>query len=62
MLDGKQAGPFSENELSRLITEGKVKKDTYVWCPGMAKWELVENVADVLRLVALTPPPFNPEG
>lgn len=62
MLEGKQAGPFDEPELSRIIADGKVTKDTYVWKPGMAKWETAENVADVLRLVALSPPPFKPEG
>jgi hypothetical protein len=62
VLDGKPAGPFSEEQISRLITEGKVTKTTYVWKPGMVKWELTENVPDVLKLVALSPPPFNPEG
>ncbi len=62
VLDGKSAGPFAEIELSRLITEGRVKKDTHVWRPGMSKWELVENFPEVLRLVALTPPPFAPES
>lgn len=62
MLDEKPAGPFNEQELSRLIMDGKVIKSTYVWTPGMLKWEFVENVADVLRLVALSPPPFKPEG
>ncbi|WP_024972610.1 DUF4339 domain-containing protein [Ralstonia pickettii] len=61
VLDGKQAGPFSEQEVSRLIVDGKVTKDTYVWRPGMATWQMVESVADVLRLVALAPPPFRPE-
>lgn len=62
IIDGKPAGPFGEQELSRLISEGKVVKDTYVWMPGMPKWSQAENVADVLRLVALAPPPFKPEG
>ena len=60
ILGGKPAGPFSEQELSRLITEGKVTKGTHVWRPGMPKWELSENVPEVLMLVALAPPPFNP--
>lgn len=62
IIDGKPAGPFNEQELSRLISEGKVVKSTYVWMPGMPKWDFAENVADVLRLVALSPPSFNPEG
>lgn len=62
MLDGKPAGPFTELELARLIAQGKLGKQSYVWRPGMAKWDTADNVADVLRLVALAPPPFTPEG
>jgi hypothetical protein len=60
VLEGKPAGPFSEDQVSRLITEGKVTKASHVWKPGMSKWELAENIPDVLKLVALCPPPFIP--
>lgn len=56
--DGKATGPFSPTELARLISDGKVVKETYVWKPGMPKWDLAENLQDVLRLVAMTPPPL----
>ena len=59
ILDDKQSGPYSEQELSRLIADKKIAKDTYVWRPGMIDWQKVENVPDILRLVALTPPKFN---
>ena len=62
ILDGKQAGPFSEEELMRLIAQGTVNKASYVWKPGMPDWAHCENVPEVLRLVALCPPPFNPES
>ncbi|WP_423708601.1 DUF4339 domain-containing protein [Undibacterium sp. WLX3042] len=62
ILDGKTAGPFSAPELSRLINENKVTKDSYVWRPGMSKWQTAENLPDVLRLVALAPPLFIPGG
>ena len=58
IFDSKPSGPYTETEMSRLIVDGKLKKDSYVWRPGMAVWELVENVADILKLVALAPPPF----
>lgn len=60
IFEGSPAGPFSENEMSRLITEGRVKKDSFVWHPGMPKWDVVANVPDILKLVALAPPPFDP--
>jgi hypothetical protein len=59
IIEGNQAGPFSEQELSRLIDENKVVKETYIWKPGLPKWEIAEKLPEVLKLVALTPPPFN---
>lgn len=59
MIEGRQAGPFSEQELSRLIQEKKISKETYIWKPGLPKWERVENLSEVLKLVALAPPPFH---
>ncbi|WP_213524093.1 DUF4339 domain-containing protein [Nonlabens sp.] len=58
MIEGFQAGPFSEHELARLIAEKKVSKETYVWMPPMSNWEMAEQIPEVLKLVALTPPPF----
>jgi len=58
VLDGKSAGPFSDQELARLIMDGRVTKATYVWRPGMLKWAAAEEVPEVLKLVALCPPPF----
>jgi hypothetical protein len=62
ILDGKQAGPFTEGDMVRLISEGQVSKATHVWRAGMANWATCENVPEVLRLVALCPPPFKPEA
>jgi hypothetical protein len=58
MIEGKQAGPFSEQELARLIAEKKVVKETYVWMPSLPSWKMAEQVPEVLKLVALAPPPF----
>jgi hypothetical protein len=59
VFDGKQAGPFSETELARLINDKKVSKETAVWYPGLREWKTAENVPEILRLVALAPPPLN---
>ncbi len=59
IIDTKQAGPFSESELSRLIIDKVISKATYIWKPGLMKWEIAENLPDVLKLVALAPPSFN---
>lgn len=61
IFDGKQAGPFTEGDMIRLISGGQVDKATYVWKAGMANWAICENAPEVLRLVALCPPPLKPE-
>ena len=58
MIEGNQAGPVSEQDLSRLIAEKKVVKETYIWKPGLPNWEIAEKLPEVLKLVALAPPPF----
>lgn len=57
VFDGKPVGPLATSELSRLIAERRVTKETYVWRPGMPDWQLAENVPEVLKLVALASPP-----
>ena len=59
MIEGNQAGPFSEQELARLIAEKKVSKETYIWMPSLPNWKMAEQIPEVLKLVALTPPPFH---
>ena len=58
IIEGNQAGPFSEQEISRLIAEKKIVKETYIWKPGLPKWEIAEKLPEILKLVALAPPPF----
>lgn len=58
VIDGKQKGPYSITELSRLIAEKKIVKETYIWKPGMKQWDLAQNISEILSLVALTPPPL----
>lgn len=55
-IDNKPVGPLNEGELSQLIYQKKVKKDTLAWMPGMLGWQPVERVSAILKIVALTPP------
>lgn len=58
ILDGNQAGPFSESEVTQLISNKRITPETYMWRPGMPDWKKVSGIPDVLRIVALTPPEF----
>lgn len=58
-LEGKAVGPLNDSELSQLISQKKVDKNTLAWMPGMATWQPIEQIPAVLKIVALTPPPLN---
>lgn len=59
-IDQKPVGPLKESELSQLIAQRKVTKDSLCWIPGMSTWQPIEQVPAVLKIIALTPPPLNP--
>lgn len=58
MLADKQVGPLTETELSQMVANRQISKETYVWKPGMPRWSSADNVPEVLKIVALCPPPF----
>ena len=58
-IDGQQTGPLNDSELSQLISQKKVNKDTLAWVPGMMEWKPIEQIPAILKVVALTPPPLN---
>jgi hypothetical protein len=57
-LEGRQAGPFSETEIVRLINEQKITRETPLWCQGMTQWKAARDVPEILRIIALGPPPL----
>lgn len=58
-IDGRQVGPLNDSELSQLIVQKRVNKDTLAWVPGMLGWKPIEQVPAILKVIALTPPPLN---
>ena len=58
-IDGQQVGPLDDSELSQLIIQKRVNKDTLAWLPGMPSWKPIGQVPTIIRLVALTPPPID---
>lgn len=57
-INGQQTGPLNEAELTQLIIQKQVNKDTLAWMPGMAAWQPIEKVPAILKVIALTPPPL----
>lgn len=58
-IDGRQVGPLNDSELSQLIVQKRINKDTLAWVPGMLGWKPIEQVPAILKVIALTPPPLN---
>jgi hypothetical protein len=58
VLEGKQAGPFSAEDLTKMLTRGTVNRQTLLWRQGLPRWDIAQNIPDVLKLVALMPPPL----
>lgn len=49
---GQQQGPVAEQELDRLLSEGKITPNTLIWREGMADWQPLR----VVRAAAAEPP------
>ena len=59
--DGKQLGPFAMDTLKPFVQSGQLKRQTLVWCQGMAQWTPAGEVAELTSLFAQTPPPLPPK-
>lgn len=60
-IDGKQVGPLNEHELVTLVSSKQINKDTFAWIPGMLAWKTISEIPEILRIIALTPPPMPTE-
>ena len=38
VLNGKEQGPYPENEVIAMLDNGKIPGDTYAWSAGMKDW------------------------
>ena len=57
-INHQQVGPLTESELLSLVMQKKVDKSTLVWQPGMLGWKPLEEVPQILKVIALAPPPL----
>lgn len=66
ILEGKQEGPYDEQQFSRLVQYGLLNKDSMVWCEGMAEWQRASAVSQLSRFFgehesgSMPPPPPPP--
>lgn len=55
--NGTTSGPFSKARLGRMVTEGGLTRDTFVWTQGQDGWKRAEDVAELAQLFTVMPPP-----
>lgn len=51
-INGQQSGPYDIQQLSQLIAAGQMDAGTYVWCRGMANWQLAGQTPELAALFA----------
>lgn len=57
ILDGRQQGPFTLNQILSLIREGQITAETYMWKPGMTAWMHAAEIQDIAPDLQCVPPP-----
>jgi membrane protease subunit (stomatin/prohibitin family) len=57
-IDGKQAGPYTIDQLSQLIASGAINQQSQVWKKGMPNWAAINTVPELTALFNNTPPPL----
>ncbi len=57
---GQTTGPFSKAALGRMVTEGKVTRETFVWTQGQDGWMKADDVDELAQLFTVMPPPPPP--
>ena len=54
---GETKGPYSKAAMGRMVTEGALTRETYVWTPGQDGWQKAEDVMELAQLFTVMPPP-----
>lgn len=57
-IANEAVGPLTSSEFNGLVKEGKVNKGSLAWLPGFGGWKTVEQIPELLKIIALSPPPL----
>lgn len=55
-INGSPVGPLTESELTRMLLNKELNKDSLVWSYGMPGWKSIKNVPEVLKIIIQLPP------
>ena len=54
---GETKGPYSKAALGRMVAEGGLTRESYVWTAGQDGWKHAEDVTELAQLFTVLPPP-----
>jgi len=60
--NGERKGPISEEELRKLIDDGKISYGTLVWTQEFPSWKKIEETKFLEYLSRVSPPPLRGEA
>ncbi|MGK8235364.1 SPFH domain-containing protein [Roseovarius sp. MS2] len=55
--NGQTHGPYSKAAMGRMVTDGKLTRDSHVWTAGQDGWKRAEDVTELATLFTVMPPP-----
>lgn len=53
--ENTQKGPVAQDELMRLLQQGSIQQDTYVWTEGMGDWQPVAGMNFTVQIAPAAP-------
>lgn len=59
VMEGERVGPMTASTFNDLINSRQIDKDTLAWLPGLPSWRPIVEIPDLLKIIALTPPPIS---
>ena len=58
--EGRAAGPVQGAEFVSAVREGRIQRNTMVWCAGMKEWQPADEIAGLADLLGPPPVPSAP--
>ncbi len=53
VVDNIQIGPLSENEITELIKNKSIYRNTLMWKVGTSAWKIAESIPEINKLILL---------
>lgn len=52
-VNGKQAGPFSEDEMHKMVNGSLINTETLIWKQGMQTWNKASDVPEINKYLLM---------